>query len=108
MEKVGVITSERIMKDIKYKNNYILGVTACSFMKDKESKADKSLIVTTFSTLNDTDIRKIFFSLEGGFDNIYTQSQDQPVWIFAKKSINVNPSFQKTYPDKKSKKLKIV
>ena len=87
----GIITSER-MEGIEYRNNQILGVTACSFMKDKKSEADKSLIVTTFSTLNNVDIRKIFSTIEGGFDQVHTYDQNQPALDICKK-INQCKSF---------------
>ena len=77
LDEDGTITSED-MKDITYKNNHILGMVACSFMKDKKSEVDKDLILTTFQSLNDGNIRNIFSRFGEGFDSKYFHSQIQP------------------------------
>ena len=53
------LTSE-VTKTVEYKNDFLLGIVACSFIKDKKSKEDKDLIVKTFKIPIDT-INRMFY-----------------------------------------------
>ena len=70
LNKDGTITAED-RASINYKNNHILGVVACSFMKNEESGTDISIITQIFKSMSEEFIRKVFFEMTGRFENAY-------------------------------------
>ena len=65
---------------------YLLKYVSFSFMKDKESKTDKNLIIKTFSLRPDDNVfDDIFSSLNDNFDRRYRYSEVQPALDICKK-----------------------
>lgn len=73
----GTIRYEDTQK-IPYKYDHALSVVACSFMRNKDSEEDISLITSTFQSLHKDNIRQLFSTFEGGFDRRYCYDGIQP------------------------------
>lgn len=77
-----ILHSSDERQKIIYKYRHTLGVVACSFMKDKNSEEDISLITSTFQSLNEHNIRRLFSTFIGvsevGFDKRYCYDDTQP------------------------------